>query len=175
MPRSAYRPFTFEPSLRQLHEAEIGQPEPGEIGRLALRRGRVGPPAVPDAPIAVAGLERPLEGISRRLELEGRVDVDLALVVADGQLAALQRKLEGDDLAGHVGPSARSGPDRVFHSPENPSDLRTSGPANTTRNCPIVIFSVSREWTGNHRSPLTSISLTQAIYPAESNFFRVLS
>ena len=187
--------------LRQLHEAEIRQPEPGEIRRIALRRGRVRSPPVQDAPAPVARLERPPEGIPRRLQLQRRIDVNVSLVVADGQLLALklalQRELECDDLARHIRPFLLEAhrTERGFPLARESAGIlpALSGAANATRENATrangdsfmgalssswqlgVCISVSREWTGNHRSPLTSMSLTQAMYPAESNFFRVLS
>ena len=49
---------------------------PEKLAGLALVARRVGPPAVPDPAVAVAGLERALEGVAGRLEFELRVDMD---------------------------------------------------------------------------------------------------
>src|SRR5436309_1234157 len=47
----------------QLHQAQVSQPEAGKVGRLAAARGRVWPPAVPEASIPARGFERSLEGV----------------------------------------------------------------------------------------------------------------
>ena len=86
----------------QFHQAEVGEPEARDFLGLARGGRGVGPPAVPGALVAVAGAEPPVEGVPRRINFPVRVDVNLSLVVLEGQPLGvdlpLERELVEDDL-----------------------------------------------------------------------------
>jgi hypothetical protein len=65
--------------LFELHQAEVGEPESGHVGRLVLGRVGIGPPALPASSLAAANLKGSLKRKTRVGQDPAAVSLGLSL------------------------------------------------------------------------------------------------